>query len=364
MIGDKGMTISGGQKQRVSIARALYSQSDNVVLDDPLSSVDAHVSNKLFFEAINGPLLCDRTRLFVINQTQYLPHCDQIIYLKNGKIAAQGPAAEVIQFLQNDQAQVSGGTSQQQEVDDQEDEEYEAEESKTDMADAQIASMRAEAASAALADKNSASVVHAEKQRITAPTPSAQPANTRPSNVAASYGICDLFTYILRGPWFLFAVLFLNLIIFVSLMGHQFSLALFSLHIFPTFTYGNFAAAFVGSFAIIGILAYVRSATVASLSAECFNELHKQLLRRVFFSPMVCFFCSPFLLRFVSIWKFECCFYRASLRRTAAVSSWSGLEATSAFWIVPLQVSLIWDSPRSFCSDCFFSCLSFYILGY
>ena len=39
-IGEKGITLSGGQKQRVSLARALYSNSKNVLLDDCLSAVD------------------------------------------------------------------------------------------------------------------------------------------------------------------------------------------------------------------------------------------------------------------------------------------------------------------------------------
>ena len=42
-IGEKGVNISGGQKQRISLARAAYSDSDVVLMDDPLSAVDAHV---------------------------------------------------------------------------------------------------------------------------------------------------------------------------------------------------------------------------------------------------------------------------------------------------------------------------------
>lgn len=42
-IGEKGLNLSGGQKQRVSLARAAYSNAQVVVLDDPLSAVDAHV---------------------------------------------------------------------------------------------------------------------------------------------------------------------------------------------------------------------------------------------------------------------------------------------------------------------------------
>jgi ATP-binding cassette subfamily C (CFTR/MRP) protein 1 len=50
----KGVNLSGGQKQRISIARAVYSDSDINVLDDPLSAVDSHVANHIFNSVI-GP---------------------------------------------------------------------------------------------------------------------------------------------------------------------------------------------------------------------------------------------------------------------------------------------------------------------
>ncbi|XP_052656143.1 ATP-binding cassette sub-family C member 2 isoform X4 [Harpia harpyja] len=53
-IGEKGINLSGGQKQRVSLARAVYSNADIYVLDDPLSAVDAHVG-KYLFEHVLGP---------------------------------------------------------------------------------------------------------------------------------------------------------------------------------------------------------------------------------------------------------------------------------------------------------------------
>ncbi|XP_035827955.1 multidrug resistance-associated protein 1-like [Aplysia californica] len=53
-IGEKGVNLSGGQKQRVSLARAVYSQADIFLLDDPLSAVDCHVGRQLFDDVI-GP---------------------------------------------------------------------------------------------------------------------------------------------------------------------------------------------------------------------------------------------------------------------------------------------------------------------
>ena len=42
-LGERGVNVSGGQKQRISIARAVYSGADIVLLDDPLSALDAKV---------------------------------------------------------------------------------------------------------------------------------------------------------------------------------------------------------------------------------------------------------------------------------------------------------------------------------
>ena len=43
-IGEKGINLSGGQKARISLARAIYSDADIILLDDPLSAVDPEVS--------------------------------------------------------------------------------------------------------------------------------------------------------------------------------------------------------------------------------------------------------------------------------------------------------------------------------
>lgn len=51
-IGGKGVTLSGGQKARISLARAIYSDADIYMLDDPLSAVDSHVGKTIWTEAI------------------------------------------------------------------------------------------------------------------------------------------------------------------------------------------------------------------------------------------------------------------------------------------------------------------------
>lgn len=61
-IGEKGITLSGGQRQRVSICRTLYYDADIILLDDPLSAVDAHVGAALMTRVILGEL-SSKTRI-------------------------------------------------------------------------------------------------------------------------------------------------------------------------------------------------------------------------------------------------------------------------------------------------------------
>ncbi|XP_054066674.1 multidrug resistance-associated protein 1 isoform X3 [Rissa tridactyla] len=90
-IGEKGINISGGQKQRVNLARAVYQKASIYLLDDPLSSVDAHVGQHIF-EHVLGPkgLLKDKTRVLVTHTINILPQVDNIVFLVDGTISEIG----------------------------------------------------------------------------------------------------------------------------------------------------------------------------------------------------------------------------------------------------------------------------------
>jgi ATP-binding cassette, subfamily C (CFTR/MRP), member 1 len=98
-IGERGITISGGQKQRLNIARAIYFDADIVLMDDPLSAVDAHVGRHIFDHAILG-LLKDKCRILATHQLWVLNRCDRIIWMEAGKIQA----VDTFQNLMRDHA--------------------------------------------------------------------------------------------------------------------------------------------------------------------------------------------------------------------------------------------------------------------
>lgn len=47
-IGERGINLSGGQQARVSLARAVYADKDIILMDDPISALDANVRKKIF----------------------------------------------------------------------------------------------------------------------------------------------------------------------------------------------------------------------------------------------------------------------------------------------------------------------------
>ena len=91
VIGEKGVNLSGGQKIRVSLARAVYTDADIYLFDDPLAAVDLTVAEKIFRQCIsNEGILNNKTRLLVTHQIQFLPEFDHCILLDRGTIEKQG----------------------------------------------------------------------------------------------------------------------------------------------------------------------------------------------------------------------------------------------------------------------------------
>ncbi|KAG9466704.1 hypothetical protein GDO78_016239 [Eleutherodactylus coqui] len=101
-IGERGVNLSGGQKQRVSLARAVYSDADLYLLDDPLSAVDVHVGKHLFEKVIgHSGLLKNKTRILVTHSLAVLPLVDLIVIMEDGRIGQTGTYRELVSERQD-----------------------------------------------------------------------------------------------------------------------------------------------------------------------------------------------------------------------------------------------------------------------
>ncbi len=93
VVGERGITISGGQKQRVSIARALAVEPPILLLDDPLSAVDADTEERILSEILKN--IEGRTAVIVSHRISTLKHCDEILVLEGGAITQRGSHDEL-----------------------------------------------------------------------------------------------------------------------------------------------------------------------------------------------------------------------------------------------------------------------------
>lgn len=100
-VGDKGMTLSGGQRMRVALARAVYQRKQIYLLDDILSSLDAHVANHVIKYCIFG-LLANRTRLIVTSQRNVMRRASQILHFDQGQVTVHDSAKAYTSDLSDD----------------------------------------------------------------------------------------------------------------------------------------------------------------------------------------------------------------------------------------------------------------------
>lgn len=94
MVGERGITLSGGQKQRASIARALLKNPSILILDDPLSSVDAATEEEILSSL--SEYYQKRTVIIISHRLSALRDCDTIIYLEGGRIVEKGSHQELL----------------------------------------------------------------------------------------------------------------------------------------------------------------------------------------------------------------------------------------------------------------------------
>jgi ATP-binding cassette, subfamily B, multidrug efflux pump len=94
MLGEKGVNLSGGQKQRVGLARALYSGSPVLVLDDTLSALDS-ATEAIVLDNLKI-WLKSKAALIITHRYSGIRDCDEILYLEEGRVLERGTHTELM----------------------------------------------------------------------------------------------------------------------------------------------------------------------------------------------------------------------------------------------------------------------------
>ena len=93
-MGNIGNNISGGQGERIAIARAIYTDSDIYLFDDPIPLVDTFVSMQIFHLDILN-FLKNKTIIYVAHDIRNLKYSSRIIIMYNFKIEFNGNYEEL-----------------------------------------------------------------------------------------------------------------------------------------------------------------------------------------------------------------------------------------------------------------------------
>jgi len=88
MVGERGLKLSGGEKQRVAIARTILKAPPILILDEATSALDTHTEQEI--QAALDLVSRGRTTLVIAHRLSTVISADEIIVLKDGRIAEKG----------------------------------------------------------------------------------------------------------------------------------------------------------------------------------------------------------------------------------------------------------------------------------
>jgi ATP-binding cassette subfamily B protein len=95
IVGERGVQLSGGQRQRVALARAFVGAPRVLVLDDPLSAVDAETESRIL-EAIDRQR-AQRGVILITHRVAAAARCDHVLVLDHGEVVAYGTHPELLE---------------------------------------------------------------------------------------------------------------------------------------------------------------------------------------------------------------------------------------------------------------------------
>ena len=124
-IGTNGANLSGGQKSRINLARCAYKQADIYLFDDPISSVDSIVYNKILNQLIKN-FLKNKTVIFASNDIKYMNFFNKVIFVEKEKIKYIGTNEDIQkqEFFKSFKKQLSSQNENQDKKDNKIDDDY------------------------------------------------------------------------------------------------------------------------------------------------------------------------------------------------------------------------------------------------
>ena len=87
-VGERGARLSGGQRQRIALARALLTDAPVLVLDEPVSNLDAE-TERVLAGAMSG-IIAGRTTLIIGDRLSTIRTAGRIAVLEAGRLAETG----------------------------------------------------------------------------------------------------------------------------------------------------------------------------------------------------------------------------------------------------------------------------------
>ena len=93
---ENGLEFSGGQKQKIAIARALFANSDFIIMDEASSALDPIAEREINELIVNS--LSDKTLMIITHRLTTVKHVDKIIFMDNGRIAESGSHSELMKL--------------------------------------------------------------------------------------------------------------------------------------------------------------------------------------------------------------------------------------------------------------------------